>query len=78
MWFMYRRLLFAVPICLEITTAFQIMCTALMSLTVMAYLIQVQPMAYKHHNWLALYNEAVVYCGCLLMIIFTDYVLEPE
>jgi heme exporter protein D len=32
----------------------------------------------RHHNWLAIYNEAVVYSGCVLMVMFTDYIKSPE
>jgi hypothetical protein len=45
---------------------------------VIYYLFKTFPMLYLHHNWLAIYNEAVVYIGCIMMVAFTDYVTDPE
>jgi hypothetical protein len=42
------------------------------------YLLSTFPFKNYHHNLLALYNESMVYFGCLLMVAFTDYVVDPE
>lgn len=73
---MLRRLAFAISIVwLDFKVSiFQILVSALLSMSILAYLFQRFPMRENYHNWLALYNEAVVYMGTLLMVVFTDYV----
>lgn len=68
MWFMYRRLIFALTIVMVNIRApmIQIGLTAHLSLYVMAYLMTTQPMEKKHHNWLAVFNEVVVYGACVI------------
>jgi len=80
MWYMYRRLALAIVIVwLKFETAvFQIIISASLSLVVIGYLITVHPMRNKRHNMLAIYNEIFVYVGCLLMVVFTEYTVDPE
>jgi len=47
-------------------------------LIVMWYLMTTFPFKNYHHNLLAIYNESMVYFGCLLMVVFSDYVVDPE
>lgn len=80
MWFMYRRFLFTMAIVFisKEYVIIQIGFCASLSLIVTSYLIQTQPMTKQHHNFLAVYNELTVYCGCIFMIAFTDFILSPE
>jgi hypothetical protein len=80
MWFMYRRLLLAFVIVFvdQKIGNLQISITAYLSLIVIAYLFMTLPMDKPHHNWLALYNEISVYCSCVCLIYFTDFVVDPE
>lgn len=54
------------------------MITAYFSMAVAVYLMHTVPMDKQHHNWLAVYNELVVYFSCTSLVVFTNYVTNPE
>ena len=79
MFFLYRRLLFAIIInFIDKYAALQLPAFNLIGITLLAYIAYWQPLEKEVFNILASFNEfGLVFLG-YQMYLFTDYVSEPE
>ena len=50
----------------------------LSSLLLLCYVLQWQPMEAPHYDFLCTFNEVVCCMCCYLILLFTDFVPEPE
>lgn len=78
MWYMYRRMLIAIAIVFLESNFWQIAIAGYSSAMVVWYLVVSAPMDKRHHNWLAVYNESVLYVSSIMLVCFTDFIHSPE
>jgi hypothetical protein len=77
MIFLYRRLLFAVIILVDIPVV-QVALLSYLQIFTLVYLFRVWPMVDKYSNWITILNEVSIYVLAVLSLAFTDYVGDVD
>lgn len=79
MFFLYRRLIFAILICHgDRTVVLQLLPFLFSGILLLAYILCWLPMESALFNFLACFNESMLLAMGYLMYMLTDYVPEPE
>jgi hypothetical protein len=79
MWFLYRRLFFALIIAFfRVSVVLQVYLSIMSSLVLLMYILKWVPFEADQYDFLAVFNECVLITSCYMMMLYTDYVPEPE
>ena len=79
MFFLYRRLIFAVLICHDdYSVVLQLLPFLFSGVVLLAYILSWQPMESALFNFLANFNESMLLIKGYYMYLLTDFVPEPE
>lgn len=79
MFFLYRRLFFAFIIAfLGVSVVLQVYLSFMSSLILLMYILKWVPFEADQYDFLAIVNEIVLTISCYLMMLYTEYVPEPE